>query len=47
MDSEDLVGQQAPELSLPDTDGHPYPLRRHVGRAPLVVFFIISNGTPG
>ena len=47
MDSEDLVGQQAPELSLPDTDGHAYPLRRHVGHAPLVVFFIIRNGTPG
>ena len=47
MDTEDLVGQQVPELSLPDTDGHPYPLRRHVGRAPLVVFFIIRNGTPG
>ena len=47
MDTEDLVGQQAPELSLPDTDDRPYPLRQHVGRAPLVLFFIIRNGTPG
>lgn len=47
MDTEDLVGQQAPELSLPDSEGRPYPLRQHVGRAPFVLFFIIRNGTPG
>jgi len=47
MDAEELVGMPAPDLVLPDTDDHPYAVRQHVGRAPLVLFFIIRNGTPG
>ena len=47
MNMEELVGQPAPEISLNDTEGRPYPLRQHVGHSPLVLFFIIRNGTPG
>ena len=47
MNAEDLVGLPAPDLALPDTDERSYALRQHVGRAPLVLFFIIRNGTPG
>ena len=45
--AEDLLGEPLPAITLPDPDGRPYPLRRHVGHAPLVMFFIIRNGTPG
>jgi hypothetical protein len=44
---DELVGKPLPDLVLPDTAGRPYPLRQHVGHAPLVLFFIIRNGTPG
>jgi peroxiredoxin len=44
---EDLVGNALPDLTLPDPGGAPYPLRQHVGRSPLVLFFYIKNGTPG
>jgi len=47
MNAEDLVGQPAPDLTLPDTDDRPYPVRQFVGQSPLVLFFIIRNGTPG
>ena len=47
MNPEDLVGLPAPDLTLLDTDDRPYPVRQFVGHAPLVLFFIIRNGTPG
>lgn len=47
MNPEDLVGLPAPDLALPDTENRPYPLRQYVGLSPLVLFFIIRNGTPG
>ena len=44
---EDLVGEPLPDLALPDTEDHPYPLRRHIGSGPFVLFFILRSGTPG
>ena len=47
MNVEELVGKSVPHLELLDTEGRAYSLRRHIGHGPLVVFFIIRNGTPG
>lgn len=44
---EDFVGQPLPDLMLTADDGTPCPLRRHVGHGPLVLFFLLRNGTPG
>ena len=44
---EDLLGLQLPDLVLQDAEGLPYPVRQHVGHAPLAMIFIIRNGTPG
>jgi len=44
---EDLIGQPLPDLSLPDPEGRPFPIRGHVGHGPQVLFFFIRNGTPG
>jgi peroxiredoxin len=44
---EDAVGREVPDITLPDADGRPWPLRSRVGQGPLVLFFYIHNGTPG
>lgn len=44
---EELIGRPIPDLVLVDPDGQPYPVRRHVGRSPFVLFFVIRSGTPG
>jgi peroxiredoxin len=44
---EEAVGHEVPDLTLPDANGRPFPLRSRIGRGPLVLFFYIHNGTPG
>lgn len=42
-----LVDRPIPDLSLPSSAGGTFALRQFVGRAPLVLFFYIFNGSPG
>jgi peroxiredoxin len=42
-----LLGQPLPDLTLPDSSGAPFRLRRFVPERPLVLFFYVLNGTPG
>ena len=42
-----LVDQPLPDLTLSMADGSAYPLRQHVGRRALALFFYVRNGTPG
>lgn len=44
---EDLIGRPLPDVTLVDSAGDSYPLRRHVGQSPLVLFFLIHVGSPG
>jgi hypothetical protein len=44
---EDLLGQPVPDLRLRSSAGGVFGLRDRVGRGPLVLFFIIRNGTSG
>jgi hypothetical protein len=44
---EDLIGRPMPDLVLVDPEGRPYPVRRHVGHSPFVLFFLIRSDTPG
>ena len=45
--SPDLLGRPMPDLTLPDSGGVDYRLRRFVPHRPLVLFFYVLNGTPG
>ena len=44
---EDLVGRPVPDIALADADDSRFRFRHRVGRGPLVLFFIVRNGTPG
>jgi peroxiredoxin Q/BCP len=41
-----VIGQPAPEFSLPASDGRTYALKDLAGR-PLVLVFYVINDTPG
>ena len=43
----DLLGRPLPDVTLPDQDDVPFPLRGSVGRCPFVLFVYIHNATPG
>ena len=43
----ELLGRPLPDVTLPDPNGQPFPLRGRVGVGPLALFFYIRNGTPG
>jgi peroxiredoxin len=42
-----LLGQPLPDLTLPDSNGAAFALRRFIPHRPLVLFFYVLNGTPG
>ena len=42
-----LLGRPLPDLTLPDSGGADYRLRKFVPHRPLVLFFYVLNGTPG
>jgi hypothetical protein len=44
---DELLDQPLPDLTLKDQTGADFPIRRFVGRQPLVLFCYILNGTPG
>ena len=41
------MGDRAPDVTLPDTDGRPVTLSRLLGTGPVILAFYVKAFTPG